>query len=64
MTEDDWSEWALYWWGPDADELTIGDTLDSGSMGDFIEAVLSQQRLSMGEDWMKRYDEALKKLSK
>ena len=47
MTEDDWNEWALYWWGPDADELTIGDTLDSGSMGDFIEAMLNKQKLEV-----------------
>ena len=43
MTEDDWDEYALYWWGPDTDGLSVSDAIESGMMTQFILAVTARQ---------------------
>ena len=43
MTEDDWDEYATYWWGPDTDGLYVCDAIESGLMTQFMLAVLDRQ---------------------
>ena len=43
MTEDDWDEYATYWWGPDTDGLYVCDAIESGLMTQFILDVLAHQ---------------------
>jgi hypothetical protein len=43
MTEDDWEEYALYWWGPETDGLSVTYAIESGLMTQFMLAVLDRQ---------------------
>jgi hypothetical protein len=45
MTKDDWDEYAIYWWGPETDGLSIADAIDSGVMTEFILDLLNKQKL-------------------
>ena len=41
-TDDDLDEFAVFWWGADADERTVTDVIESGSMAAFAGAVLDR----------------------
>ncbi len=43
MTEDDWDEYATYWWGSETDELSVTDAIQNGLMTQFILDVLAHQ---------------------
>jgi hypothetical protein len=43
MTEDDWDEYATYWWGAETDELSVTDAIENGLMTQFILDVLAHQ---------------------
>jgi hypothetical protein len=43
MTEDDWEEYALYWWGSETDRLSVTYAIESGMMVQFITDVLQRQ---------------------
>jgi hypothetical protein len=43
MTEDDWDEYATYWWGSETDGLSVTDAIESGLMTQFILDVLENQ---------------------
>ena len=38
-TDDDLDEFAVFWWGPEPDTLTITEAIESGQMTAFIRAV-------------------------
>jgi hypothetical protein len=41
VTDDDLEEFALYWFGPEADETTITEALESGQLTGFTRAVMT-----------------------
>ena len=38
-TDDDLDEFAVFWWGPDPDTLTVTEAIESGQMTAFIRAI-------------------------
>jgi hypothetical protein len=38
-TDDDLDEFAIFWWGPDTDGLTVTAAIENGQMTAFVRAV-------------------------
>jgi hypothetical protein len=38
-TDDDFDEFAIFWWGSETDSLTVTEAIESGQMSSFIRAV-------------------------
>ena len=43
FTEDDFDEFALFFFGPDADNLTLSDALENGQLQEFLTQLLQQR---------------------
>jgi hypothetical protein len=41
-TDEELDEFAIYWWGPETDERSVSDVIESGSMAAFAQAALAR----------------------
>jgi hypothetical protein len=41
LSDDDLDEFAVFWWGPEADELNIAEAIENGQMTTFVRAVFT-----------------------
>jgi hypothetical protein len=39
LSDDDLDEFAIFWWGPENDDLAVSEAIESGQMTAFIRAL-------------------------